>query len=86
MQSLTAPPSGFPYNPDAGLNLDMTDFRVKGKRLRWNFVLQISTPPRMGRRTMMPHTKLASVASKQLGQGKAQKGKWAIWLERQHVA
>ena len=33
---------------------------------------------------MIPHTKLASVASEQLGQGKAQKGKWTIWLERTH--
>ena len=39
LQSLTAPPSSFPYNPVAGFNLDMTDFRVEGKSLWWDFVI-----------------------------------------------
>ena len=42
LQSLTAPPSSFPYNPDAVLNWDVTDFRVEGKSLWWGFVISFA--------------------------------------------
>ena len=35
LQSLTALPSSLPHFPDACCNLDMLDFRVERKRLRW---------------------------------------------------
>ena len=39
LQLSTTSPCSFPYNPHPGFNWDMTDFRVKGEGLRWDFII-----------------------------------------------
>ena len=38
LQLSTTPPRSFPHNPNTVFNWDMTDFRVKGESLRWDFI------------------------------------------------
>ena len=45
LQSLTAPPSSFPYNSDAVLHQHTADFRVEGKGLWWDFVMPAKGHP-----------------------------------------
>ena len=39
LQPSTTPPRSFPYDPNAVLDWDVTDFCVKGKRLWWDFII-----------------------------------------------